>query len=277
MKLIGLILATLTAVTLVTPASAQSLAVVGHRGSAYTPENTLPGIAHSASLGAQWVEVDVRATSDRVPVAVHDKELDRTSNCSGKVNQKTRQFLYNNCRADERWPWYRGTTHDGKWRHPTLANALSKADKSGVGVLIDMKAHHVNPEVRDVLEDTDVPFKVMTNNPGQRDWFITNTDFPVVHLTSTASGNTLLNELRDQGVEGVAVHYSAVSRDWVARVHARGMFVWVWTLRGQNNWLPGEYKSDGSKRDYGDLAGWVSDLSELGIDGVITDEPDRVF
>jgi glycerophosphoryl diester phosphodiesterase len=47
--------------------------VIGHRGaSADFPENTLDAFAGAAAQGADWVELDVRATSDGVLVVHHD-------------------------------------------------------------------------------------------------------------------------------------------------------------------------------------------------------------
>jgi len=50
--------------------------VIGHRGaSADFPENTLDAFAGAAAQGADWVELDVRATSDGVLVVHHDAVL----------------------------------------------------------------------------------------------------------------------------------------------------------------------------------------------------------
>ena len=56
--------------------------IIGHRG-AYSsaPENTLIAIRKAAQLGAKWVEIDVRLSSDKVPVIFHDDEVNRTTNC----------------------------------------------------------------------------------------------------------------------------------------------------------------------------------------------------
>ena len=50
--------------------------VIGHRGaSADFPENTLDAFAGAAAQGADWVELDVRATSDGILVVHHDAVL----------------------------------------------------------------------------------------------------------------------------------------------------------------------------------------------------------
>jgi hypothetical protein len=59
------VVALLIALALPQAADAQvsELAVVGHRGaSGDRPENTVPALWRAARLGADWVEMDVRAT-----------------------------------------------------------------------------------------------------------------------------------------------------------------------------------------------------------------------
>lgn len=64
--------------------------VVGHRGAmGHAPENTMSSFAQAMSLGADMLEFDVRLTKDKVPVIVHDSNLDRTSNRSLNVSDLT--------------------------------------------------------------------------------------------------------------------------------------------------------------------------------------------
>jgi glycerophosphoryl diester phosphodiesterase len=53
--------------------SAESLVIVGHRGSPFrAPENTLESFGAAADEGAAWVELDARRSLDGVAVVVHD-------------------------------------------------------------------------------------------------------------------------------------------------------------------------------------------------------------
>lgn len=57
-----------------------------HRGAnRYAPENTLPAFEKSIRLGADFVEFDVRATSDGRFFLLHDGDLRRTTNRSGPI------------------------------------------------------------------------------------------------------------------------------------------------------------------------------------------------
>ncbi|HEY2852865.1 MAG TPA: glycerophosphodiester phosphodiesterase family protein [Gemmatimonadaceae bacterium] len=60
--------------------------VIGHRGNpAHAPENTLESFAQAASLGVDALELDVRLTSDGIPVVVHDRTIARTTDRGGEV------------------------------------------------------------------------------------------------------------------------------------------------------------------------------------------------
>jgi glycerophosphoryl diester phosphodiesterase len=52
--------------------------IIAHRGNAAEfPENTLQSIASAVELGVKHVEFDVQLTADKVPVVIHDADLER--------------------------------------------------------------------------------------------------------------------------------------------------------------------------------------------------------
>ena len=64
--------------------------IVGHRGNAkYCPENTFSSYKSAVELGADIIETDIRLTKDGIPVFCHDNEIDRISNGTGRVIDKT--------------------------------------------------------------------------------------------------------------------------------------------------------------------------------------------
>ena len=72
------------------PTSRPNLGIgtIGHRSTlSAAPEHTRPGIDEIIAKGFDYVELDVRVTRDGVPVILHDKTLDRTTNGSGQVHQ----------------------------------------------------------------------------------------------------------------------------------------------------------------------------------------------
>jgi glycerophosphoryl diester phosphodiesterase len=68
----------------------QARIVIAHRGaSAERPENTIAAFQRAVELGADAIELDVRLSSDGVPVVIHDPTLDRTTTAQGAVARKT--------------------------------------------------------------------------------------------------------------------------------------------------------------------------------------------
>ncbi len=68
--------------------------VIGHRGAmAYAPENTLESFREAKRRGASWVEIDVKLTSDNVPIVMHDASLKRTTGVDRLVARTPRAEL----------------------------------------------------------------------------------------------------------------------------------------------------------------------------------------
>lgn len=64
--------------------------LIGHRGAAgEAPENTLASFKRARADGAEFVELDVRASSDGHVVVIHDSTLERTTNGHGRVKHLT--------------------------------------------------------------------------------------------------------------------------------------------------------------------------------------------
>lgn len=81
----------------------RAVQVIAHRGgAALRPENTLEAFLHAAKLGADLVEMDVRATADGALVVLHDATVDRTTDGTGRVDSLSLQELR---RLDAGYRW----------------------------------------------------------------------------------------------------------------------------------------------------------------------------
>jgi len=74
--------------------------VCSHRGNTYygqklgnLPENSLEAIGRAIKAGAEMIEIDVRSTSDKKLVIMHDATIDRTTDGSGTVSDLTLAVL----------------------------------------------------------------------------------------------------------------------------------------------------------------------------------------
>lgn len=108
--------------------------VIGHRGACgYAPENTLESIQTAASIGTEWVELDVMLTADDVPIIFHDDSLERTTNGSGNVAETS----YADIQNLEAGSWY-GDSFSGI-RIPTLEEAIEVLIGKNLGLNLEIK------------------------------------------------------------------------------------------------------------------------------------------
>jgi glycerophosphoryl diester phosphodiesterase len=119
---------------------ASTVLVVAHRAAHNNvPENSLEAIEQAVKLGVDIVEIDVRITSDSVPVIMHDGTVDRTTNGSGQVAI----FSFKEIRK------LKLKYSDGRLSEsivPTLDEVLRSA-KGRVLVDIDLKLTEIEPVV----------------------------------------------------------------------------------------------------------------------------------
>ncbi len=108
--------------------------IIGHRGACgYAPENTLESIHTAADMGIQWVELDVKLTKDEVPIIMHDDTLDRTTNSTGNVAEKTYQEL----KELDAGSWYADSFYGA--HIPTLEQAIEVIIDRGLGLNLEIK------------------------------------------------------------------------------------------------------------------------------------------
>ena len=127
--------------------AAAALPIHAHRGGPYAngvpvyPEETMPAFRNAAAGG--WVlEVDAKLTSDRVPLAIHDATLDRTTVCSGEVRARTAADIRRNCPSDVLGSPGSGlpsSTTEELVRVPTLVEVLRMAAKKRAFVNLEIK------------------------------------------------------------------------------------------------------------------------------------------
>ncbi|QDW24412.1 glycerophosphodiester phosphodiesterase family protein [Pedobacter sp. KBS0701] len=68
------------------PESKNAFIVIAHRGShLIKPENTIASIEEAISIGADYVELDLRTTKDGKLVLLHNDQVDQVSNGKGKI------------------------------------------------------------------------------------------------------------------------------------------------------------------------------------------------
>jgi glycerophosphoryl diester phosphodiesterase len=115
----------------ITPGRVQ---VAHHRGaSRYAPENTLESLRKALTLGAHFVEFDVRTTQDGAFILLHDGSLNRTTSGRGSVRQRTAAEIA----ALDAGSWF-GLPFAGA-KVPTLDAFLDAAASSNISLYVDAK------------------------------------------------------------------------------------------------------------------------------------------
>ena len=110
--------------------------VVAHRGaSGHAPENTLAAFRRAVELGAGFIETDLQLSRDAHFVALHDATLERTTSGTGPVHEKTLSEL----RQMDAGSWF-GNDYSGE-KIPTLEEILEFARQKDVVFYLEMKPY----------------------------------------------------------------------------------------------------------------------------------------
>jgi len=122
-----------------TDAACDTVMVTSHRGyHKHHPENSLAAIRGAAELGAEFVEIDVRHTSDEIVVLMHDDTLDRTTDGTGAV-------------SDHSWAEIQQLTLTGgetgnpeSTRVPSYHETMELARELGIMLYLDQKTERTD-------------------------------------------------------------------------------------------------------------------------------------
>ena len=210
----------------------------------------------------------------------------------------------------ERMPGTRpgNTAYDGAEGVPTLTEVLAMVGAESVrrgravGVLLELKhaRHHDEaglpldePLLRDLARHgLDHPWArvaLMSFESAVLRRLATRTRLPLVQLLEAHDRATpeALDRI-DEYADGIGPHTSLVlPRDGggaigapsslVREAHRRGLTVHVWTVRGENRFLPSNLRHGEAPDALGDMAAEVRALLAAGVDGVITDHPEAAL
>ena len=225
----------------VTCEAAPVVLVIAHRGaSAAAPENTIEAFVLARELGADWVELDVRRTADGVVVVHHDAHLPDGRLLSDLTIDELPEYV------------------------PNLAEALEACDEMGVNIEIKSLPDDPDFDADDLVSSAVAGLVAAYLGPERS--LVTSFNIHAVdsvHLVDPSIPIGYVTELWDprQAVDRAVAHemqhlhpYDAmVDAALVRRAHEAGLHVHVWVV-------------DEPER--------MSELIEMGVDGLITNVPD---
>ena len=245
--------------------------VIAHRGgSGLGPENTMAAFRSSLTAGTDVLEMDVRATADGHLVVLHDATVDRTTDGRGAVNEMTLAQL-KKLDAGYRWTADQGRSFPFRGRGitvPTLSEVLAAFAETPLITEIKEKRPEVSQSVCDMLRRHGRITRVLVASvhagvlerfrqvcpgvatsagPSEALWFYLLSRAGLAFLYSPA--------MQALQVPVTFKELAVVSRRFVAAAHARNLTVAVWTVSAE---------------------GTMRRLIEAGVDGIMTDYPDRL-
>jgi glycerophosphoryl diester phosphodiesterase len=217
---------------------------IGHRGAAgYAPENTLASVERALSLGVDYIELDVQRTRDGRLVILHDKRVDRTTDGEGYL-------------ADMTFAQARQLDAGGGQKIPALAEILA-ACSGRSGLILELIAEDL---ARDVVAEVR---RLQFDGPVIYASFLHDEILGLRAIEPAAATLALLEAIpidRTGFALAARANYAALGFDSarpgiVSDLQREGIHVFVYTLN--------------DPRDIATAAAW-------GVDGIISDYPDRV-
>ena len=227
-----------------------------HRGaSGHAPENTIAAVEKAIALGAGMAEIDIQQTADDRFAVFHDDTLERTTNGSGPLWEKTLAEL----QALDAGSWF-GPEYIGE-RIPSLEDVL-ETTCGRLPLNIELKLHGHERQLVDLvirtLHDNNIEDRCLRNS------LVTCFDHRVAVAVKQADRaltvGAILGRQQDTDrifalpVDVLSAEKSLVDADFMAAARRAGKQVHVWTVNDPED---------------------MRRLIDLGVDAVITNYPDR--
>lgn len=244
--------------------------VIAHRGGAgLRPENTLAAFEHAVEIGADVLEMDVKGTAGEAIVCIHDLTVDRTTDGRGRVESFTLSDLQK-LDAGHNWSGDGGRTHPfrGKGiRVPTLDEVFTR-----------FPMMRMNIEMKHVGQAFSLPLCTLIRRFGMTEKvLVASMNDDVLAAFRQACPEVATSMSGREARVFSAFHYLSLAAAYsppapalqipdrlgdniiatkglVEAAQRRNMKVHVWTINDEER---------------------MRQLIQIGVDGIITDRPDR--
>ncbi len=217
---------------------------IGHRGACgYRPENTLASIEHAINLRCHFTEVDVRRTADGALVLLHDEQINRTTNGRGAIADLTIEDTQ------------QLATGSGQGI-PTLEEALAMAS-GRIGLILELKVPGLTYDACATVRGSGFVGPVIYAS------FLHEELQHVRRIDPKAQTLALFKRLPEDPdatalnlqATHVGIRIDTITKPLVHRLHDARLLVFVYTV---------------------DNPAAIKRVKMLGVDGIISDFPDRL-
>ena len=246
--------------------------VFAHRGGGgLYPENTLGAFEYSAQMGVDFLELDVHSTSDGALVVMHDASVNRTTDGQGKINELTLSALK---KLDAGYLFTRdgGKTFPFRGRGITIPT-LQEIFDALPNIKFNIEPKQVEPSIIkplcELIRSRNMTEKIIVGSFRQTAIDEFRAECPEAATSATPSEATTFLAMYKTGL---GANYSppmqalqipqnlgslqVISKDFIETAHKLNLQVHVWTINEPAD---------------------MQRLIDLGVDGIMTDYPDRLL
>lgn len=229
--------------------SLRHLEISAHRGASVEyPENTMSAFQGAVDAGADWIELDVQQTKDRMIVVAHDVSLKRVAGVRGYIYDMDFEDLEDIDVGSYLNPNF------APEHIPSLAEVLIFASENSIKLNIELKPNEHDLGLEESVLD-------LINTYYRKDMCMISSlhydslkrvkeidpEMRTLYTLSLASGNVQNIEYAD----AVSVEASSISSRMVRKVHNAGKEIFAWTVNSEDA---------------------IYDMIDLGVDNIITDQ-----
>jgi glycerophosphoryl diester phosphodiesterase len=246
------------------------LAIAHRGGSGLWPENTLYAFRRAVDLGVDVIEMDIHSTVDDVLVIMHDPTVDRTTNGEGAIRDLTLAEIQA-LDAGYGWSSDGGASFPFRGRGiqvPTLEEIFDSFPETRMNIEIKQNSSLVASLCR-MLRDFEMEERVLVASFDGETMRSFREACPEVATSAASSevrwfvrlnyfflGKLYRADAHAFQVPDIPGNLEIVTPRFVKDAHGHNVQVHVWTVN----------EADQMER-----------LLELGVDGILTDYPDRLL
>ncbi len=231
--------------------SNKKVMVIGHRGAAgHEVENTIPSIDKAISLGVNAVEVDVFLCKSGELVVFHDENLSRLTNSNAFIESLTIDSI-------------KKIDVINNHRIPTLEEVIKFINKR-VHLNIELKGLNTAKPTYKLLKSLfinkqELIDKILISSFNWEELDIIynlDKDIPTAVLTEEEPIEMAINQAIKINAKAINIDYKLLNRKVVNKIKSENLIINAWTVNEINQ---------------------IKRIINLGVDGIITDFPDRVI
>ncbi len=233
------------------------VSIHAHRGfSAKYPENTLLAFEKAIEAKADYIELDVHASSDHHVVVIHDRTTIRVSSQKLNVEKSTLEQI-------------QGIKLKGDQKIPTLRE-VCRLCKGRIGINIEIKQKGITSLINDIVHEFGMEEEVMISSFLHAELQIMHKLNPSLTIAALEPNGesiikNILNAFRkgkfiDNALsieaQGINPHHLFITPSLLSRAHKNALSINPWTIDDPKMW---------------------DKLVAIGVDSIITNNPEALY